>query len=366
MRVCFTPGQFVQCVPGIACTGAIECVAGIASNIVAFAAASIGAVVNATCVADIIPGTCDVATTTQTDAREWASWVTYAAEPTGVLYRPRGTLRPWGFLYPFSWQLWIAMTVFAMVATPMVAAVVQYDTGKTLIRNFRTFFPDVFHAHTDVDTFDRNNTSFSIDTAALSVSIAVLSKIAIALYACNLAAYVIFSDFGESATPIPAFSSVATTPRYSTATTMGETVRVFETSRGAFESYASGESDAVLESAVALAALKTCRDKLQVIRGPRIFDVIAFSTKSSASFEHAVRNVTTAFDAVSRVRGVTCPPQARSITLHETLGMFVTFGACMIGIAMIAIAMHVTRHEDLCSKSRKPESPASLPETIRV
>ena len=73
--------------------------------------------------------------------------------------------------------------------------------------------------------------------------------------------------------------------------------------------------------------------------------------------------MTVAFDAVSRVRGVTCPPQARSITLHETLGMFVTFGACMAGIAAVAIAMHVTRHED-CSRSRKPESPASLPETV--
>ncbi len=361
MHVCFIPGQFVQCALGTVCAGAIDCIAGIASNLVAFTAASIGLEINASCVPSPREW-CEVATVTQTEARDWPAWTTYAAEPTAVLFRPPQTMKPWGFLYPFSWQLWIALAGVVAIITPAVAAVVQYDTGKTLLGNFRTFFPDVFHAHADVDTFDRNNAAFAIDTAALSVSIAVLSKIAIALYACNLAAYVIFSDFGESTSPVPTFSSIATTPRYSR---IAEPGRVFDTPLAAFESYASGASDAMLESAAVLAAFKTCRDKLQIVRGPRIFDAVAFSTRSSA-FEHAFRNVTIAFDVVSRTRGVTCPPQARSITLYETLGMFVTFGTCMAGIAAIAVTMHAMRHEDLCSRSRQPESPASLPESVHV
>lgn len=361
MNACFSPGQFVQCTIGESCTGyGIECIAGMASNIISFAAQSSGTIVRATCVEEI-QDWCDVSTATQ-ESTTASSWVTYAGEFTAIVFHPRNILKPWGFLYPFSWQLWIALAVLFAIVTPVVSAVVHYDTGKTLVGNFGTFFPDVFHAHTDVDTFDRNNEPFSLDTSALSVAISIISKIVIALYACNLAAYVIFSDFGDSTSPtVPKVSSIATTPRYAR---YFPSSTVFDTLTAAFESYKAGKSDVVIESHVALRSIKTCQDKLQIIDGPKSFDVFAFSSPSTA-FERAVRNMTIAYDAMSRTKTVTCFPRAQSITLQETLGMFVTFGACMVCIGVISVLIHATRHED-CSKTRRPESPESLPESIQV
>lgn len=360
--VCFTPGPFVQCAIGDACGDGIECVVGLASNIVAFAARSIGLRIRAMCVA-MYYDECDAVTTTQTGALDWPTWTTYAVEQSAVMFRPRGALKPWGYMHPFSPQLWVAISILVAVVTPIVAAIVQYDaTGnKTVFQTIGTFFPDVFHAHADVDTFDRNNMAFSWDTALLSVTISLITKIGIALYACNLAAYVIFSDFDDSGSLPPTFSSVATTRDYA-ATRVTGPLWIFDSTRDAFESYSSGKSDALLGSNVVLGSLKTCDDRIRVVDGPRTFDVIAFSERSS--FERAVRNVSIALDAVSRTRDAACVAEAQSITLYETFGMFVTFVACMAFVALLAVVTYATRHREMCSKTRRPESPTSLPESI--
>lgn len=324
--------------------------------------------INASCVTSFVPG-CDAVTTTQTRAYALGLYpgTTYAVETSAVMFQPHDTLKPWEFLSPFSWVLWISICVLAAVITPVVTALVEYSKdGNTVAKSAATFLPDSVHAYAGVDTLKRTGDAFTADSALLSAVVALVTRVLVAMYQCNLVAYVIFSYMGSQGSTLGAFESVATTPEFYDAHVRASSTRVFESQTAALSSYVSGSSDAVVGSDAFLETRASCVDHVAQISGPRTFDVLAYATKNTAAnfddaFERAV-----AARPFGVVANVGCDPVAKSITLNETLGVFVAFGACMAFVSAMAVIVHVTRHENFCARRKAPESPESLPESIHA
>lgn len=365
MLVCFVPGPFASCVPGVSCSDALlGCVSGFVPSLVKNAGRIVGMPINASCVTSFVPG-CDAIMTTQTQAYAMGLYpgTTYAVETSTIMFEPRDTLKPWEFLSPFSWVLWVSICVLAMVITPVVTALVENNPEITVADNSAMFLPDSVHAYAGVDTLKRTGDAFTADSALLSAVVALVTRVLVALYQCNLVAYVIFSYMApKDSSTIGPFGSVATTPEFKNA---WPSARVFDTQEAAMESYASGTSDAIVGSDAYLDLRSTCADHVAPLSGPKVFDVLAYSSKNGSTvFDDAFGKLVAT--NVRMVADAACIPEAKSITLNETLGIFVAFGACMACVSMMAVIVHVTRHENFCARRRNPESPDSLPESVHA
>ncbi len=370
---CFVPSPFASCVSGVSCTGAfLECVSGIAPTLTKIVAQTFGASANATCLFDVAAASvagCDAVATTQTLAHAAGLVVrgpAYAAQTSAIMFRPSADIQPWRFMSPFSWGLWASACVFAFAITPLVTALVENDSKRTVTEGVATFLPDSVHAYTGVDTLKRTGDEFTADSALLSAVVAIVAKVMVALYQCNLVAYVILSYMTTRA-PISdlRFESVATTAEFSSARVDASEIRVFDTPADAVNSYASGASDAVVGGDAFLATRASCTDRIAATSGPVEFQVFAYRTERAAdafgdAFARAVSTTASIPESNACVQG------AKSITLNETLGVFVSFGACMAFLSAMAVAVHATRHENFCAKRQNPESPNSLPESVHV
>jgi len=368
MLVCFVPGPFASCVPGRSCSDAfLGCASGLVPSLVKIAGRSIGMRINASCVTSFVPG-CDAIMTTQTRAYALGLYpgTTYVVETSAVMFEPQDTLKPWQFLSPFSWVLWISICVLAVVITPIVTALVEYKNGDTVAKSAATFLPDSVHAYAGVDTLKRTGDAFTADSALLSAVVALVTRVLVALYQCNLVAYVIFSYMGPKGSTLGTFESIATTPEFYNANVRASSMRVFDSQQAALRSYVSGSSDAIMGSDAFLNIHASCTDHVAQVSGPRMFDVLAYSSKNTAAIFDDAFGRAVAARPFGIVADVGCDPEAKSITLNETLGVFVAFGACMALVSMMAVIVHVTRHENFCATRRNPESPESLPESIHA
>lgn len=270
---------------------------------------------------------------------------------------------------PFSWGLWASACVLAFAITPFVAALVENNSRRrTVAEGVATFLPDSVHAYAGVDTLKRTGDDFTADSALLSAVVAIVAKVMVALYQCNLVAYVILSYMTTQVRfPDHRFESVATTADFSSARVDASEIRVFDTPAGAVSSYASGASDAVTGGDAFLATRASCADRIAATSGPVEFQVFAYPTERAAkAFGDAFARAASTASTASTVEQNACVPEAKSITLNETLGVFVSFGACMAFLSLMAVAVHATRHENFCAKRRNPESPNSLPESVHV
>ena len=257
------------------------------------------------------------------------------------------------------------MCALAFVITPIATSIVEYDSKRTVTEGIATFLPDSVHAYAGVDTLKRTGDAFTADSALLSAVVVIATKVLVALYQCNLVTYVILSYMTQrTQSPDRRFESVATTTEFLGARVNASETRVFDTPEAAVSSYASGASDAVVGGDIFLETRASCADRVARVGGPVEFEVLAYSSETLAqtfdgAFERAVAGYSLGGNA-----GFACGQEAKSITLNETLGVFVSFGACMAFLSLMAVAMHATRHENFCAKKQNPESPDSLPESV--
>ena len=117
----------------------------------------------------------------------------YHVDTVAAMSQPEITYYPWDFLNPFSWEVWAVLSVVVFILTPLAMAIVEYDPGESLVKNFLKFLPDSIHAHTGADILS-NDTPEKNTSYVLSVFVALFSFVVMCLYAANLTAYVLYKD----------------------------------------------------------------------------------------------------------------------------------------------------------------------------
>jgi len=117
----------------------------------------------------------------------------YHVDTIAAMSQPEIAYAPWDFLNPFSWEVWLVLAVVVFVATPIAMAIVEYDPGESLVKNFLKFLPDSIHAHTGADILS-NDTPEKNTSYVLSVFVSIFAFILICLYAANLTTYVLYKD----------------------------------------------------------------------------------------------------------------------------------------------------------------------------
>ena len=371
MNVCFVTNTIdIACSPNVTClpdvvTGSFDATCGIMGfglNLVR----SLGYTFVAKCISGFtssIQG-CDVVIGSLRqdivfDSPGWIASVAYDADSTAILYRPEYALRPWAFLSPFDPSLWIVLAVIVFFVTPFVSAIVEYDRGETLIGNFKMYLPDSVHAYTGVDPLKRTGNSYSKESSMLSAFVAVVTKIVIALYSCNLAAYVIASYFQTPVAPTN-IGTIATIQEFAS---IGNDIVVVETLEEGLHAFRNTSVRGFAADYGYIRYVQQCGELIMQMTGPVFFRVMALSDLFSGSvhFNHALR-MRLQRDPVKDVVTLTCPPTVESIGLESTLGIFVAFGACISFVSLVAIIVHVYRHEDF-GKKESPDAPNSLPES---
>lgn len=296
----------------------------------------------------------------------WIASGTYDVDTTAVLFVPENALAPWSFLLPFAPSLWIVIIAVILVVSPLVSSVVEYDDGETLAENLKTYLPDNVHAYTGVDALKRSGSDYSKESALLSAAVAIVGKILIALYSCNLAAYVIASSYMDSTSTTSTDEAVsrgkiAVTPGFYVNAT--DIVRA-ESVRQGLRMYRNGSVRALVSGQTYLKSVQTCKDAIGRLNGPYIFKTMALSDNFSLSkaFDAELRKqiIEISFPQTDTLR---CPKVAQSVGLESTLGIFATFAACILAVSAVSVIGHMCRHEDLFAKRETPEGPDSLPES---
>jgi hypothetical protein len=149
-------------------------------------------------------GTCDVYVGSMHDnlmsSREVLNYsVPYGAAGISALAgrgKPSPVYQSWSWLFPFDTWMWFAVlgTIFVI---PLMSAVLEKDPGETWFDSYWGFLADSWHAITDVDSLKRTMEVNDL-SAALSVLVALFAKIVTAVYACNLASFVLFMTYNPS------------------------------------------------------------------------------------------------------------------------------------------------------------------------
>ncbi len=119
--------------------------------------------------------------------------IEYHVDTIAAMTQPEIAYSPWDFLNPFSWEVWAVLAVIVFILTPLAMAVVEYDPGESLVKNYLKFLPDSIHAHAGADILS-NDTPEKNTSYVLSVFVAMFSFILLCLYAANLTAYVLYKD----------------------------------------------------------------------------------------------------------------------------------------------------------------------------
>ena len=382
MRACFIDDEVnVMCAVGAACEptvrgGCSVAAAGFAVDIVRSIVRRLSLTTTEACIrsfddafgCDLVAGSLRQAQVYA--SRGWTSSGAYDADSAAVMFEPKSAIAPWSFLLPFAPLLWGVIAVITFVVTPLVSSVVEYDEGETVAKNFQMYFPDSVHAYTGVDALKRTGSNYSKESAVLSAAVAVVGQILIALYSCNLAAYVIASYINTSPTAqsvarAMAHGTVAVSPGFYDVVRAADIVRADSAQQG-LHMYRDHTARAFVAGETYLRNVQTCGDAVRRLDGPHIFKTMALSSNFSRAME---------FDAELRTRllefppavidALRCPKVARSIGLESTFGIFATFGACIAIVSVASVIAHAFRHEE-CGKKESPEGPDSLPESYHA
>lgn len=303
-------------------------------------------------------------------SREWTSSGAYDADFVAVMFEPRSAIAPWSFLLPFDPLLWVVIATITFVITPLVSSMVEYDDGETVAKNFQTYLPDSVHAYTGVDALKRTGSSYSQESAVLSAAVAIVGRILIALYSCNLAAYVIVSYTSapptiESATRAMAHGTVAISSGFREMIAAGNDIMFAESAEQGLGMYRNHAARAFVAGETYLKSVQTCGDAVRRLVGPYIKTMALSSNFSRATeFDAELRRRVVEFPPAA-TDALRCPKVARSIGLESTFGIFATFGACIAIVSLASVVAHIFRHED-CGKKESPEGPESLPESYHA
>lgn len=378
MRTCFIDDEVnVMCAIGCEANAEENCsiaaVAGLAVDIVRSTVRRLSLTANETCIRSLDHAFgCDVvAGSLRQDrvyaSRGWTSSGAYDADSVAVIFEPQSAIAPWSFLLPFDPILWATIAVITFVITPLVSSVVEYDEGETVAKNFQMYLPDSVHAYTGVDALKRTGSTYSKESAVLSAAVAVVGQIWIALYSCNLAAYVIVSYINSpptarSAAYAMAQGTVAVSPGFYDVVHASDIVRVNSAQEG-LRMYRNHAVRSLVAGETYLKSVQTCEDVVRRLDGPPIFKTIALSANFSraADFDAELRTRLLEFPPVV-IDALRCPKIAHSIGLESTFGIFATFGACIAIVTVASVIIHAFRHEE-CGKKESPEGPDSLPES---
>lgn len=382
MRACFIDDEVnVMCAIGSTCepmTGG-DCsiaAAGFAVDIVRSIARRLSLTVTEACIQSFDDASeCDIVAGSLRQARVYASrgWISsgaYNADSAAIMFEPKSAIAPWSFLLPFAPVLWAVIAIIVFVVTPLVSSVVEYDEGETVAKNFQMYLPDSVHAYTGVDALKRTGSNYSKESAVLSAAVAVVGQILIALYSCNLAAYVITSYLNTSPTAqsvawVMTHGKVAVSPGFYDTVRATDIVRVDSAQQG-LRMYRDHTARAFVAGETYLRNVQTCGDAVRRLDGPHIFKTMALSSNFSRAteFDMELRTRLLEFPPVV-IDALRCPKVARSIGLESTFGIFATFGVCIAIVSVASVIAHALRHEE-CGKKESPEGPDSLPESYHA
>lgn len=106
---------------------------------------------------------------------------------------PSPVYQSWSWLFPFNTWLWLAV-LLTIFLTPLVSAILEKDPGESWFDSYLFFLADSWHAITDVDSLKRSMEVNNL-SAALSVLVALFAKVITAVYACNLASFVLYMTY---------------------------------------------------------------------------------------------------------------------------------------------------------------------------
>lgn len=379
MRACFIDDEVnVMCAVGARCENCSIEAAGLAVDIVRSIVRRLSLTTTEECIRSFDDDAigCDVVAGSLRQAQVYASWGwtssgAYDADSVAVMFEPKSAIAPWSFLLPFDPLLWVVIAVMTFVVTPLVSSMVEYDDGETVAQNYQMYLPDSVHAYAGVDALKRTGSNYSKESAVLSAAVAVVGQILIALYSCNLAAYVIVSYINTSPTARSAAQAIAhgtvvVSPGVYETDIAGNNVVFAESVKQGLSMYRNHTARAFVAGETYLESVQTCGDAVGRLDGPYIFKTMALSSHFSRATE---------FDAELRKRVIEfppvvtdvlrCPKVARSIGLESTFGIFATFGACIAFVSLASVIAHVLRHEE-CGKKESPEGPESLPESYHA
>ncbi len=347
------------------CDVGTTCVLGGACNITGFAVAMMRRLVAvaipaapeifAMCVASLqeAPGQCDVVGGGLLQDQVYQSTripsVAYDADQMAIMRPTDTSVGPWAFLKPFSTWLWLSVAMLACVLTPLVSAVVEYDQGESFLSNFRTYLISSVHAFAGVDPLYHTGDTYSKESAFLSTIVAIVSRVVLNVYACNLVAYVIARYF-DTGTVYDGkqFERVATwwSPSADFLAPIARSTIMASSSNQALEAYRNGTVDAIAAAHIYLTYKQQCGDAVNRVPGPKLFFVLAFSPTfpHSAAFNKGILfdmqtcQLPTMHDAHFR-----CPSTVSAIGLGSVYGLFSIFGIAIACITAVGVATHVVR-----------------------
>ena len=303
-----------------------------------------------TTVCDVVVGSLRQETIYAAAANDtWTASGVYDVDSTAVMFVPTPPIHIWSVFAPFSASIWIILAVLAFVVTPLVSSIVEYVDGETIAGNYKLYLPDSVHAYAGVDALKRTGSMYSRESAVLSAVVAIVAKIIVALYTCNLAAYVLESYmFTTTDAALARGRIVATVPEFATMTETW-TLAVFETMTRAYDAYIAGTSgvSAVMGSESFLRLRQRCDESILIVDGPFMFRSMALSKTFAfaEAFDEALRRYVIQRPPVP-IAPIQCTQFAQSIQLDSTFGIFVAFVVGIVGATIVGAFMHLTRHTD--------------------
>ena len=327
----------------------------------------IGSFVNATTTAcDVVVGSIRQETIYTATNDGWTASGMYDVDSTAVMFVPTPPIHIWSVFAPFSPSIWIILAVLAFVVTPFVSSIVEYVDGETIAGNYKLYLPDSVHAYAGVDALKRTGSVYSRESAVLSAVVAIVAKIIVALYTCNLAAYVLESYmFTTTDAALARGRIVATIREFTTMNTNDEwTLSVFASMSRAYDAYLAGDSgiSAVMGSESFLRLRQRCDESILIVNGPFMFRSMALSKTFAFAegFDRALRRYIIQQPPVS-IAPIQCTQFAQSIQLGSTFGIFVAFVVGIVGVTIMGMVMHFTRHTERSFASFASFFRANLP-----
>lgn len=267
----------------------------------------------------------------------WSASVAYDADPMAVLYQQPPSAGAWMFLAPFSPGLWAVVLVLVLLVTPAVSSVVEYDEGESFLGNMRTYVIDGVHAYCGVDSLYHRGDAYSKESAFLAAVVAVVTRVLLAVYGCNLAAFVVVAYLRPSLVYSGArFASVASRRDFD-ASAITESLVLTASPKESLAAFRNGSVAAVAASRTFLAYNQECGEQVGIVTGPYAFPVIAYAP----GFPHgplvdaALLGDTVERQTVYAARYL-CPVGVQAVALGSVYGMFVAVAAFLGALALVS------------------------------
>lgn len=271
--------------------------------------------------------------------------VAYDADPLAIMFRQGNTVSPWAFLSPFSPWLWVAVVLVVFLFTPLVSSFIEYDDGESFVGNMKTYVVESVHAYSGVDTLYHMGDVYSKESAFLAAVVAIVSRVLLAVYGCNLAAFIITQFFRPTVLfSRGRFASVATARDFNTSTVAIQAVRT-PFAAEALDLYRNGTVESVAASYTYLAFKQLCGEEINIVDGPYMFLSMAYTPGFGAENERLM-NWALAIDVQEQPRltgfsaRYVCPRGVQAVSLQGVYGVFLVFGVALCSITALAVAVN--------------------------